>query len=385
MALYEQFWDCPACGTTGISALRQLKCPNCTHTKTPQDTAYHTGREITDPVGIALARGAPHWTCDHCGNVNLGAETVCQSCGNEKDEMDTSFQVRELGGSLPLRDRQGQIGSGEMLARADSSGTNTGQLPRRASQANSGWMPSNRTVTRVRRHAISERQIAVGVGVLVVIAIASLAWLMFHTDTVHARVTGFSWSREVVIQEYRAVHESGWWRPPGAYNVSASTRIRGYEPIYENRTVTERISRTCYRDLGTGATESYDCSYTTTRSERVKVGDRPIYDTWYEYDIDKWVYDRTVPAKRNDRNPYWPEYTLSKEGQTVIGAERVGSTSETYIVYFIEDDAKEPKSYTLNVPEAEWHLYQEGELYPLEVGAFGSIRNNPLVGKERTP
>jgi transcription elongation factor Elf1 len=96
VVIYERLWDCPACGTEDISALRKKKCPNCNHTKTSQDEERRTRIEVTDAEGLALAKGKENWTCSSCGSVNLNKHKECASCSNPKDESDPVNKVRKM-------------------------------------------------------------------------------------------------------------------------------------------------------------------------------------------------------------------------------------------------------------------------------------------------
>jgi hypothetical protein len=220
----------------------------------------------------------------------------------------------------------------------------------------------------------------VAVAAVVVLLISVLIYGTFHTKSIDAMVTGFSWSRTVSIERYQQVRDSGWSLPSGAYNVSSETRIHHHEDIEETRTETVHHHKTCYRDLGSGAEESYDCSYTTTESKRVVVGSRPVYQTWYEYTVDKWVFNRSASAQSNDREPYWPEYTLHLQGQTRLGAERVGQESQTYSISFITIDSKE-EEYVLKTSYENWLQYDPQGVYKLKINSFKAIMNNPLLEK----
>ncbi len=376
MTLYEKFWDCPACGRKGISALRYTKCPSCGYPKVPQNQEYLSNIPITDPDGIALARGGPHWTCSSCGMVNLNKYDVCQGCGNPRDSSDKTNRVVELGPiSLPDRpdidpdDKDGYI---EELRLGDGGDTSNPVT------SNSSPFPINSPYRQSSQLSVNLSGIhSMIVGLIAIIAIALLGYAIFHTKTVEARVVGFSWERTVTIEVYKTVHESGWSHPVDAYNIRSERKVRHHEPIYEERVVTVHHSRTCSRDLGNGAVETYDCSYDTTETERVKVGEKPVYDTWYEYDVDRWVYERTERASGNDRNPHWPNYTLNYEGEQVIGAERVGGRSESYIVY-LESLEEESKIYEHRVSQDEWKQYVLGHTYLLKVNHLGVVVNNPL-------
>ena len=101
--------------------------------------------------------------------------------------------------------------------------------------------------------------------------------------------------------------------------------------------------------------------------------DEPVYDTLYEYDIDRWVHSRTErsggscyePRSEQVRagewsveaEPYWPDTRLG-------GNERESGRSEEYILYFT--DAK-GKSYSAEVSEDLWNRYSRDKSVELEV------------------
>lgn len=375
MALLEHFWDCPSCGHKSISALRQLKCPSCAYSKTSQDEEHRSDVEITDADGIALARGGPHWVCSSCGSVNLNKYSECQQCGNPKEGSDHKNEVRDLGSAHPPAYHR--IDNEERLYNPKSEDED--QTPNASSAS---FLESNQDTEKIH-NSFDMSLVWKSLAVLAVIAaIVFLGYLTFNTKDVPGMATGFSWSRDVVIERYQTVHDSGWSEPSGAYHVVTSQREHHRDPIYETRTKNVHHSKTCYRDLGNGSEESYDCSYDSTESEQVKVGERIIYATWYEYDIDRWVYNRTAHSEAKDHKPFWPEYSLKLKGQTVLGAERVGSTPETYTVYFVDTlDSKEHKNYSYNTNQTEWDQYQIENIYPLKVNHFDAIMNDPIADK----
>ncbi len=386
MAFFEKYWDCRSCGRTGISALRQLKCPGCGSVKSPQDKEHFSNNEITDKYGLELAKGAPHWTCSHCGSVNLDKERNCIACGNEREESDQDNLIIELGTS-PLPDYQPKDiwqEDSETLKPQDQMTEN--KLLEGSEEdlfKKDYYQTGNLDLGRIKqqKRKTTWRIATVLAGIIVV----GLVWLLlFQTNLVEANVAGFSWSRTVKIEKYQTVHESGWSKPIGAYNVWSENRISRYEPIYETKTRTIYVPQTSYRDLGNGAVESYDSSYHKTETYRELVGQRPIYETWYQYDLDKWNYNREIQVQGDDRKPYWPDYWLNLDGQTIIGAERVGSREENYLVLFETiTEKKEVKIYSYSTNQEEWKRYQSGINYQLKINYLGMIMNNPLKDKEK--
>lgn len=120
---------------------------------------------------------------------------------------------------------------------------------------------------------------------------------------------------------------------------------------------------------------------TCSRTDQVLDHYDTVYDTYYSYDLDEWMYERTEHAEGNDRNPYWPEYSVHLNGQQVLGAERVSGTPESYVVYFETNEKDEIEVYTYSTTESEWNQYIEGEIYTLKINHFNAVMNNPLQDK----
>lgn len=381
MAIYEHLWDCPACETKDISALRQKKCPNCGYNKTEQDAERRTRIEVTDERGLALAMGGANWVCSSCGSTNLRSDKECKSCGNPKDKSDHENEVRKLD-SLPpeiytAKDKDQQWHDEEKKPEPVERALPTPVRKARASQA-------------VVEEMLTFKPVVVRNAVIAFIAIALLALLgygIFNVKKVEGEVTRFSWTRDIVIERYETVHYTDrTFTPAGAYNIT-SREVPRQVPVYR----TDRVPRDCSytvpgkcTDLGNGAEScSPDTRVSQTCYDDVPVVDHydTVYDTYYSYDIDEWTYERTAHAEGNDRSPEWPDYSLHLECQTVIGAECVSSTPEQYVVYFEVIEDEETKEYSFTTSETEWNQYVEGALYPLEINHFDAIMNNPLQDK----
>lgn len=368
MAFFEKFWNCHACGKTGISALRSMKCPGCGSVKSSQDEEYLTNKEITDQYGLELAKGKPHWTCSHCGSVNLDKETNCYGCGNERENSDQNNKIIDLG-PITLPEPE----SNNTYNRSPAKPESKRLFP------TSDYQDNHKKVFSLKSLA-SKKSLYVTIAIL---TLAILGWLLLHTVTVEARVVNFSWTRTISIEKYQTVHESGWYLESGSYNTWSETRLIRNEPIYQTKTRIVHHPQTSYRDLGNGAVQSYDSSYTTTETYQEIIGYKPIYGTWYEYDVDKWIFDRNETSTANDQKPYWPNYNLNLDGYVLIGAERIGGKTELYQVLFETiNKNKDRRIFTYNVNQDEWNKYQVDITYELKINHLGMITNNPLKDKE---
>ena len=151
----------------------------------------------------------------------------------------------------------------------------------------------------------------------VVIFIVSITKWRSHTLDVHL----IQWEYTIQIQEYQTFHESGWSSPPeGAFNVRTEVRQHGTSKININ-----------------------DDDYITV----------PRYDTWYEYDLNKWHNSRQIVTVGADKSPYWGEYELRVLGEGLtVGSERVSAQIEAYSVSGTE--GKNGELITLTVSREIW-------------------------------
>ena len=138
---------------------------------------------------------------------------------------------------------------------------------------------------------------------LVILSIIAITLLMIYLLKPHhytMKVKSISWVYTIQIQELKKCHDEGWSSPPSdAYNISSRQKKRGRKKVGE-----------------------------TPDGDPIYVDD---YDTWYEYDIDRWKNSRTVVTSGTDKNPYWGEYVLADgDSYRNLGQERVGSQNETY-------------------------------------------------------
>ena len=112
----------------------------------------------------------------------------------------------------------------------------------------------------------------------------------------------------------------------------AKQRLAGYETYVSG-----------YRDLGNGYFEEitskrpiYETYYETETYQEPVYRNEPVYATKYYYEIDKWLYERTVSTSGKDKNPYWGEPNLCDN-------ERVSNKTEKYYIMGLNSKGKERK------------------------------------------
>lgn len=130
-----------------------------------------------------------------------------------------------------------------------------------------------------------------------------------------------------------------------------------YEKVGE-RTWTE------YEQNGDGTADIINCSediydnvpYTHMESQPV-YRDVPVYQTKYYYDIDRWVYNRTLTTGGNDHDVYWSEEPL-------LDDEREKGRNESYSITAV-NKKEETKTYTLDY--SIWKDVEVGDTFNVKV------------------
>ncbi len=343
--IIKGLWDCPYCGQKGIDGLVK-SCPNCAH---PQDagTKFYLGekKEVLDEEKAKNYGKGADWTCAFCGSLNRYGEANCVNCGAE---------------------------------RADSSGDYF-ENRRKEEAAAKPPEPAPRPPKKKRTGLI--------VGILIaLIAIVVFAVLPRSRATT---VTDKTWQRTVAVEALTTVRESGWSIPSGGTMTGSSQAIHHYDQVLDHYAEEEYEvpyqvldgydTQTDYKDNGDGTfteveTEipRYRTEYRTETRTVPVYRQEPVYATFYEYDIDRWVPQRQEAARGSgyepkteglsrdlpvDPEPYWPDTRLG-------GNERESGRSEEYVLWFT--DAK-GNVYSAAVSQEVWTKYARGDAVELEV------------------
>ena len=340
--IIEGLWDCPYCGQKGIGGLTK-SCPNCAH---PQDadTKFYLGEKkeaLDEEKAKDYGKGAD-WTCAFCGSMNRYSSTNCNNCGAQREDS-----------------------SGDYFEN------------RRKEQAAKPQPQPQPQKPKKKRWPL----------ILAILAVIAVIFLVTRPKDKATTVVDKTWQRAIEVETLTAVREQSWSQPPqDARNVTKQRAIRDYEAVldhYEEQAydvpydvLDHYDTEIEYEDNGDGTFTEVEHEVPVYRTEYRSVPvyrQEPIYDTLYEYDIDKWVHSRTERAggscyePRSDllragnwsveAEPYWPDTRLG-------GSERASGRSEEYILYFA--DAK-GKSYSARVPEDLWNKYSRDKSVELEV------------------
>ena len=326
--LRETRWLCKNCGAECRG--RDETChgddgqSGCGHSKPegvkdylPENSPY-----LTDPALIADARSGADWHCDHCSGANKGSVgghpvVSCVHCGNGRDEQDRENAVRDVTGQV--------LRTAEAATAAEREEKNAAARERRESR-----MPPQmrRAVPDMPEARGSARPPLGMIAAFAVLAIAALflVWsLAFARYEVTWKVEEHRWSRNIVTEAYRTLEDEGWDPPADARITDTERRIRtyrdvlvGYEP--KTRIVTDKVEYGTEEydcgttDLGNGYFEDKICErptykevQTTEHYKEPVYEEEPVYDTWHEWEVDRWVRDRSWPTSGAGTDRAWAD------------------------------------------------------------------------------
>ncbi|MBI2310500.1 zinc ribbon domain-containing protein [Candidatus Collierbacteria bacterium] len=321
---------------------------------------------VTDQVQLAQARAGADKTCPSCGQDNAAGAINCRACGGPMNEAI----------SRPVLDQR--------LDEIPTGGTPIEPPPAINPSLVADLRPEYLRPTEFSSNPmgdLSEVFRAAGpwlLGGAVVVLLVIFGYFWFRTQDVPVTVSGFAWSRTVTIEEFKTITESGWSKPADARNVTTEQKVSGshqeqdgtetytYQQPHE---VPDGEYKCGERDLGNGYSEDIMCpktrtEYTTETGTRPKYKTVQDYSTWYTYQVDRWVFSRSVSSGVNDHNPYDPSYSLG-------GNERASGGTESYSVSFITKDEK--KTYQMNLNYSQWAEMHIGQNFSGKVNSFGVL------------
>ena len=326
--ILEGLWDCPYCGTKGIGGLTK-HCPNCGH---PQDegTKFYLGEQksyLDENKAGSYGKGAD-WTCSFCGSLNRYDAVQCKNCGASKEDSSGSY--------FDNQSRQAEK-----------------QAPAEEKPAGAG---------------ISFKKfLLVLAGILAVLA--AVIGIINMPRKYASVISAKEWSREIQTEAYVTVHEKDWEVPEGGRVTSEAQEIHHYDQVLDHyETVAVEKTRevldgydtyTDYEDNGDGTfsetTRSeprYTTEWYTEYEQRPVYRDVAVYQTMYYYDIERWVYNRSVTTSGSDDEPYWGTVELQSN-------ERQGETIEVYTLYINAE--KGNRSWQVSVSQPVWETYKAGD------------------------
>ena len=191
-----------------------------------------------------------------------------------------------------------------------------------------------------------------------------------------------SWEYSIDIDRYQTVKESGWTLPSDARLLYTQEEFSHYEQVLDHyETVSVEVPKEVYvgteeyvvgyEDLGNGYFEEitetrdiYETYYVTETYEEPVYRDEAVYETKYYYEIDKWLYERSIQTSGSDKNPYWGDVTLASD-------ERISAERENYYISGLNQKGKETK---VSLSFEDWNSLEVGQTVKLKVSfGYGKI------------
>ena len=378
--LIEGLWDCPYCDTKGIRG-RERVCPVCSKER-GEHTKFYMGNPDDYVVPEAEAKKIskePDWLCAYCDSYNVATAKKCFNCGHEKNEGDITYfekhkQKEEREKEFQSYNDFSQKKYSDGLEKENRSSYQNKLYDNHGYERNK-YQSSKNQKTKKKSNFFK----FAGIG----LAIFAVVWLMcflFIPKEAEMTITDIAWEYQLQIEEYRTVEESGWTLPSGGRLQYSQSEIHHYQDVLDHyetktRTYTEQVLDhyetvvTGHRDLGNGYFEEITSQQpvyrTETKTETYQepvYRSEPVFQTKYYYEIDKWMYDRTIKSSGHDKNTYYGEYILAEK-------EREGSRKQDY-----EFTGKtEEDIYTFDVSKEEWDKYEVGDVITVKINNLGMV------------
>lgn len=357
------YWNCKFCGSSKIRGDNE-ECPFCGHPRS-EDTKFYMDETKIEYVSDEQVNRKVNWICPYCNTQNEDYEETCEYCGASKTESyGNYFEVQETLSKTPEKVQVIEESKEEDVCES--------------SNRSRAYENSDDPFVQKRRWDVAKLKKGLmygAIGIAVVSLITLLVW--FFTPAKHdSEVSGFEWNRNISIELLTTFEESDWSLPAGARLQYTNEEIRSYKPVIDHYdTVTTQVEReryvgeeeyvSGYEDLGNGQFEEiiskrpvYETYYETEVYEKPVYRDEPVYDTKYYYEIDRYVYERSVKTSGSDHNPYWGEINLKHK-------EREGDRKENYWLICGE--------YRTTISLNEWQAYEIGDKVVVTTNRTGDI------------
>jgi hypothetical protein len=331
---FEMLWDCGQCSTHGLLGKTQRHCPMCGAAQDPAKRYFpEEGKEV-EVMGHQFV-GAD-WRCTFCDAPNAAAAAFCGACGGPKD------------------------GAKEVATVPDSQGRST--IPGAAAVP----PPTPAPVTAARTSGVRWWKVAL---TLLLMAACLLSYLFFSKHDESAQVMDRSWSREIDVEQFTAVHTSEWCDalPSGAYQVSRSREQRSTRQVADGQDCRDVRS-----DKGDG-------TFSKTRECTTRYRDEPVYADKCTYRINRWQVVRTASAAGGaNLAPSWPTPGIgnSQVAADILGVQRLGSRRENYRVQL---QSSQGKRWTCDLSPTLWGALSEGKSVQLKVRSIGGADCSSLA------
>lgn len=359
--ILEGFWDCKYCGTKRIGgSLRQ--CPNCGKARGDDTTFYldtAENRYVPEEKAAKINRN-PDWICDYCNQLNSDDDDSCIFCGATRTKGNLNyFENKEKQKETAKPKVESYTPTTSSNARDYSTGTHSSNDYSSGFKSTFSGIPS----------CFSRTWKPMLIVLLITVSLFGII-LLLQPKEYDITVNELSWERCINVERYQTVKENDWYLPSGGRLLYTREEYSHSEQVldhYETKTrqvAKERISRyetyvSGHRDLGNGYFEEvtsqrpiYETYYEAETYQDPVYRSEPVYRTKYYYEIDKWLYERSVKTSGTNNSPYWGEPNLASD-------ERTSTKSEKYMVKGIDIKTEETISFSLSLED--WSSLNVGQ------------------------
>ena len=355
------YWTCDYCGVENRGD--KYRCDGCGKTRGKDVEFYIHPKQSSAPNQRAPKSKGPDWYCAYCDSLNSAAETKCRACGHERDRSSKDYFTLhpEEKGSRPY-------------ARDFADDTPTEK--REPTEDTEDGISQNLRNTTSRPPRIST--ILGAIGIIALIIVLMIVAFPYRTD---ATILDKTWERSVTVEQYRTFHESDWYVPAGGRETDHYLDIHHYEQVLDHYNTVTRSREvpdgghyevTGYTNNGDGTFDEVTTYVTDYRTEYYTEEEpvyrsEPVYQTKYEYDIERWAFDHTETTSGHSDEPYYAT------PESKVGFRTNGSSEHYEIVVSCNNRFGKTISTSCSLDYNEWASLNVGDTIPVKIYAGGIV------------
>lgn len=364
--IIEGLWDCKYCDTKEIKGSKR-ECPNCGRPRDEDTRFYLPGDKakfnyLNEEKAVKITR-EPDWVCEFCDSLNSDENTHCESCGAERTSQNLDYfsniakmESKKQSHSEDCEDEETSIYN---YVENSYYSSNTKRKEENFFTKNWKWF--------------------IIIPLILSVVIGTICLFLIPREE-NITINDIRWERSISIERYKTVEESDWSVPEGGRILYSKYEITGYKQVVDHyETKTREIPKqrivgyeeyvVGYQDLGNGYFEEitaqrpvYETYYEIETYDEPVYRDEPIYQPKYYYEIERWVYERSVKTSGLDKKPYWGELNLNSD-------ERESSKTEYYYIAYINEKGKKKE---LSLKYEQWKELEVGDTVKIKKSLFGT-------------
>ncbi len=375
-------WDCDSCGLTNTGT--NTKCDSCS-ASTPKTGPYKNAVYVGDALGNSpyylgekpktvskkeehITKGGSNWRCSHCStenhtlNKDLTEVTECKNCGNSHDHQD-QHRLKKDNDYVNLFTKK--ISSNKYQTAQFSNN----ELSQKSSPS------SKETSLTLEKRREKKYSIIILLSLISVVLIFICYYFFFSIQEFSVKAIDKSWERTLEIQKEVTVIEEGWSIPSGGRKQRSWRAQSGTKQVQVGTETESYRCQTGSETYNCGHTDNGNGTFSPNTCTRPTYGSctrtvpryetQPVYDTRYEFEIERWKHARYYPTKDNYLDdhyitlPHWEEdYALGEK-------EKVVKNDQAYTITFTHLDEVDETNFTKNYSQPKWDSLKINSIYIL--------------------